>query len=117
MFHSLNRVLSLITEYYIFLGDATFLNVHAKNLILFFDSTICNVRPRGALCVALVLEALLRKFPLEGGSLLIHGGIAVKMLESCMWNFVENDEKREVDSVIVVRWTDYTNYSECESYI
>ena len=30
------------------------------------------------------------------------------MLESCFWNFVQNDEKREVDSVIILYLTAFT---------
>ena len=63
------------------------------------------MRLKGALYVALALEALLRSFPREGGQLLLHGGLASRMLQSCMWNYLENDEKREIDSVIVLHLT------------
>ena len=100
--NEIERILSLITESYILLGKEAYLNLHASNVISFLSSTVCNVRPRGAVYLTLVLEALLRKFPTEGGQLLLQEELATRMLKSCMWNYIEDDENREVDSVIVV---------------
>mmetsp|Transcript_27442 Transcript_27442/g.46712 ORF Transcript_27442/g.46712 Transcript_27442/m.46712 type:complete len:540 (-) Transcript_27442:98-1717(-) len=94
-------ILMRITEYYIILGGANFLNDHATTI----QTTICNiigeVRPRGTAYMFLVIEALLRSFPAEGGSMLQSCGVLKKMVESCASNYFEHD-KCEPDRVIVL---------------
>ena len=93
-----------ITEYYILLGGATFLNDHATTLETVLRNLVGEVRPRGTAYVALVIEALLRAFPKEGGSMLVESGILQVFLEACAWNYWE-EETCEPDRVIVLYLT------------
>mmetsp|Transcript_44834 Transcript_44834/g.136923 ORF Transcript_44834/g.136923 Transcript_44834/m.136923 type:complete len:281 (+) Transcript_44834:1461-2303(+) len=96
----------LIAEMYVLQGGASFLNFHSSSLVHLLSLTVGVVRPRGAAYVGLVLEALLRRFPAEGGSLLVGGGagVAEMMINSCGSNWTRNEES-EPDRVVVIYLT------------
>jgi len=77
------KVLMMITEVYILLGGAAFLNANSTPLQAVLVQVVGNVQPRGAAYVMLVWEALMRAFPVEGGQLLLQAGVLRTMLASC----------------------------------
>ena len=89
----------LVTEVYIMLGGQEFLAVNAESLCKVLHLTVAKVRPRGAKYVGLVVEALLRAYPSDGGLLLLRSGILEAMLCSCALNYA-NDKQCEPDRVI-----------------
>lgn len=91
----------MIAETYIMLGGQVFLAAHAESLCKLLDLTLAKVRPRGAKYVSLVLEALLRECPCEGGLLLLRGGLLETMLRSCALNYAD-DRQCEPDRVIKI---------------
>jgi hypothetical protein len=91
----------MIAETYIMLGGQLFLATHAESLCKLLDLTVGKVRPRGAKYVGLVLEALLRECPSEGGLLLLRCGILETMLGSCALNYAD-DQQCEPDRVITI---------------
>ena len=93
-----------ITEYYIILGKEGFLNDHATTIQAVLCNIVGEVSPRGTAYVGLVLEALLRLFPSEGGKLLDSCGIADKFLEACAHNYFVIDSC-DPDRVIVIYMT------------
>lgn len=99
-----NRMLMRITECYIMIGGATFLNDHAIILQSMLCNVIGKVSPRGVAYVSLVLEALLRSFPTEGGTLLLQCGILKRMLMACADSWFEAKDC-EPDKVIVLYFT------------
>jgi hypothetical protein len=94
----------LISESYILYNGVAFLNKHADTLIHVLKLVVGQVRPRGVVYIGLVLEALLRGFPVEGGMVLARGGILTTMLESCAANICQEKEC-EPDRVMVVYLT------------
>ena len=98
---ALYRILMRITEHYIILGGAEFLNDHAKNIQLVLCNVIGEVRPRGTAYIFLVVEALLRSFPVEGGLLLRDCGVLHTLINSCALSYL-NDDECEPDRVIVL---------------
>lgn len=101
LFLLVSRMAMMITEMYTMLGGEQFLAANAESLYKVLHLTVAKVRPRGAKYVGLVLEALLREFPSDGGLLLLRSGILEKMLRSCALNHV-NDRQCESDKVISV---------------
>lgn len=97
------KVLMRITEYYIILGRDGFLNDHATTIQAVLCNIVGEVSPRGAAYVGLVLEALLRLFPSEGGKML-DCGIIDKFLEACANNYFGIDSC-DPDRVIVIYMT------------
>jgi len=97
-------ILMRITEYYIMHGGASFLNDHAQTIQEVLCNLVGEVRPRGLAYVALVIEALLRSYPTEGGSLLFQCGLVKRFLEACAANYWEKDDC-EPDRVIVLYLT------------
>ena len=93
-----------ITEYYIILGKEDFLNDHATTIQAVLCNIVGEVSPRGTAYVGLVLEALLRLFPSEGGNLLDSCGITDKFLEACAQNYFVIDSC-DPDRVIVIYMT------------
>jgi hypothetical protein len=91
----------MVTEMYILIGGKAFLTSHSESLCKLFRLTINNVRPRGVKYIGLVLEALLRECPKEGGLLLLSSGILETMLRSCALNYTDNPHC-EPDRVITV---------------
>lgn len=91
----------MITEMYIMLGGQQFLIANAESLCKVLHLTVAKVRLRGAKYVGLVLEALLREFPSDGGLLLLRSGILETMLRSCALNHA-NDGQCESDKVMSV---------------
>jgi len=98
------KVLMRITEYYIILGREGFLNDHATTVQAVLCNTVGEVSPRGAVYVGLVLEALLRLFPSEGGKVLDCCGMTDKFLEACANNYFGIDSC-DPDRVIVLYMT------------
>ncbi|KAL9189207.1 hypothetical protein ACHAXT_011697 [Thalassiosira profunda] len=97
-------VLMRITEHYISLGQAAFLNEHAATLQTVLGNTVGKVRPRGTAYVWLVVEALLRSFPVEGGSLLQSCGVLKEITTACACRYYK-DANAEPDRVIVLYLT------------
>lgn len=97
----INRLSMMITEMHILIGGEKFLASHSESLCRLLRLVLDNVRPRGAKYIGLVLEALLREFPRDGGSLLLSSGILDIMLRSCALNYTENLQC-EPDRVITV---------------
>lgn len=93
-----------ITEHYIILGESNFLNDHAATIQAVLGNIVGEVRPRGTAYIFLLIEALLRSFPVEGGSLLQSCGILKLFMEACASSYFE-DEKCEPDRVIVLYLT------------
>ena len=98
------RLLMVITEGYILLGDSAFLSLHSSTLQQILHIVIGQVSPRGVPYVFLVLEAILRKFPVEGGLLVVNAGIISTILKSCAANWF-NAEDCEPDRVIILYLT------------
>ena len=93
------KVLMMITETYILFGGAIFLNAHPASLQIVLGQVVGNVHPRGAAYVMLVLEALMRAFPAEGGQLLLQANILRTMLDSCA-AFYNEDRGSEPERVV-----------------
>jgi hypothetical protein len=93
-----------ITERYIMLGGANFLNDHSTTIQQVLSNIVGEVRPRGAAHVFLVLEALLRSFPVEGGLLLRDCGVLNILMTSCAKSYFEV-EQCEPDRVVVLYLT------------
>ncbi|KAL7546797.1 hypothetical protein ACHAWF_010132 [Thalassiosira exigua] len=94
-------ILMRITEHYIYLGGASFLNERATTVQTVMSNVVGEVRPRGTAYIFLVFEALLRAFPVEGGSLLQSCGVLPKLLLACASSYVD-DDNCEPDRVIVL---------------
>ena len=90
-----------ITEHYIHVGAATFLNDHATTIQTVLTNVVGEVRPRGTAYIYLVIEALLCSYPVEGGSLLHNCGALKTFIEACASSFTEQ-ESCEPDRVIVL---------------
>lgn len=97
-------ILMRITEHYILLGGATFLNDHATNIQMVLSNVVGEVRPRGTAYIFLPVEALLCSFPVEGASLLEQCGVLKIITEACAGAFFE-DDRCEPDRVIVLYLT------------
>eukprot|EP00804_Cyclotella_cryptica_P008499 CCRYP_004002-RB/>CCRYP_004002-RB protein AED:0.01 eAED:0.01 QI:3/1/1/1/1/0.75/4/605/1092 len=97
-------ILMKITEHYIILGGDDFLKEYGTTLQTVLVNLIGEVSPRGEAYIALVTETLLRKFPVEGGLLLLHCGVLKKFLDACSLNWSESKES-EPDRVIVLYLT------------
>jgi hypothetical protein len=89
----------MISEMYIMLGGKGFLATNAEILCKVLHLTVAKVRPRGAKYVGLVLEALLREYPSDGGHLLLRSGILDTILRSCALNYASG-KQCEPDRVI-----------------
>lgn len=94
-------LIMMITEMYIMIGGGDFLRTNAEPLSEVLQLTVGNVRPRGAKYVGLVLEALLRDYPSEGGALLLRTDVLMALLRSCASTFA-NDGEREPDRILCV---------------
>ena len=97
-------ILMRITQHYILLGGAVFLNEHATNIQSVLNNVVGKVRPRGASYIHLVVEALLVSFPIEGGVLLNQSGVLKTFIEACACNFFEQGSC-EPDRVVVMYMT------------
>ena len=97
-------MLMRITQHYILIGGAAFLNEHATSIQSVLSDVVGKVRPRGASYIHLVVEALLISFPIEGGVLLNQSGILKTFTEACACNFFELDSS-EPDRVVVLYMT------------
>mmetsp|Transcript_14453 Transcript_14453/g.31345 ORF Transcript_14453/g.31345 Transcript_14453/m.31345 type:complete len:1131 (-) Transcript_14453:272-3664(-) len=97
-------IISRITEHYIILGGARFLNDHATTIQMVLSNIVGEVRPRGTAYIFLPIEALLCSFPVEGASLLQQCGVLKIFMEACASNYFE-DDKCEPDRVIVLYLT------------
>jgi len=100
------RILMKIIEAYIIVGRASF-NKHAPIFQYALNKVTGQVNPRGSQYVHLVFEALLRKYPSDGTTLLHNGGITQSMLQSCASNNNVNTthDSYEPDDVIVLYLT------------
>ena len=94
----------VITERYLLLGGTEFLRNHSETLAAVLTCVVGQVQPRGAAYVGLVLEALLRRFPVEGWVLLRQSGVAAIMLKLCAANWM-GSKNCEPDRVIVIYLT------------
>jgi hypothetical protein len=65
----------MLAENYIIVGGHSFLNEHSATLQTMLLNLVGEVSPRGQAHVTLVTEALLKRFPEEGGSLLLQCGV------------------------------------------
>ena len=90
-----------ITEHYIIIGRASFLNDHAVTIQTVLSNVIGEVRPMGTAYIFLPIEALLCTFPVEGGSLLHGCGVLQRCLEACACSYFERDNC-EPDRVVVL---------------
>jgi len=97
-------ILMRITEHYIILGGAAFLNDNTASIQMVLQNVVGEVRPRGTAYIFLVIEALLCSFPVEGGSLLQSCGILKRFTEACASSYFE-DDTCEPDRVIVLYLT------------
>ena len=93
-----------ITEHYLMLGGSQFLNDHSSTLQHVLRNVVGAVRPRGTAYTFLVVEALLRSFPVEGGLLLRDCGVLNTLVNACALTYYE-DDKCEPDRVIVLYLT------------
>ena len=93
-------VLMLLMEGYILLGGKDFLRSHSVTLCWILNRVVGQVRPRGASYIMLVLEALLRQCPSEGGQMLFECGIINTMLINCAKNHHNADDCEE-DMIII----------------
>ena len=96
------RVCMMLLELYILNGGATFLAAHAASVTEMLVKTIGNVKTKAAGLVMLGVDALLRKFPAEGGKLLVDGG-CVHVVLKCCHHVVRERKEREPD-VCLVQW-------------
>lgn len=96
-----SRILMRITEQYILLGGATFLNEHAVTVQTTISNLVGEVRPRGVEYLFLVIESILRSFPVEGASLLHSCGALKILIEACASSYFEED-RSEPDRVIIL---------------
>ena len=94
----------MIAEGYLLIGDISFLERNSSMIQHLLQSVIGKVAPIGEAYVSLVIESLLRKFPLEGGLLLLKGGILKDLLKFCSQNFFKVDSC-EPDRVIILYLT------------
>mmetsp|Transcript_19996 Transcript_19996/g.37613 ORF Transcript_19996/g.37613 Transcript_19996/m.37613 type:complete len:487 (-) Transcript_19996:206-1666(-) len=94
-------ILMRVTEHYIILGGATFLNDHATTIQSVLSHVVGEVRPRGTAYIFLVIEALLCSFPVEGGALLNSCGVLKTLIEACASSYFD-DGKCDPDRVIVL---------------
>jgi len=85
------RVVMMLAADYVLMGGRDFLQSESNKLAELLSLTVTKVQPRGAEYVALVLEALLRAFPLEGGLLLMESQVIPTMLKSCASHYLEDD--------------------------
>ena len=93
------KMLCLIAEMYVYLGDTAFLVLNGKALGTFSNAIIAKVRPAGACWVYSVCEALLRAFPGQGAELFLRNGVFSAMLQSCA-AYVAQPTDSEPDRVI-----------------
>jgi hypothetical protein len=106
----------MIAETYVMLGGDMLLATHAESVCKLLDLTIGKVRPRGAQYVGLVLEALLRECPSEGGLILLRSGILETMLRSSALNYAD-DRLCEPDRVIAVYLNSFARILFASPYI
>lgn len=106
----------MIAETYVMLGRHIFLATHAESLCKLLDLTVGEVRPRGAQYVGMVLEALLREWPSEGGLILLRSGSLETMLRSSALNYTD-DQLCEPDRVITVYLNSFARILFASPYI
>jgi len=96
----------MITETFIMVGGGEFLseNSSLETIVELLRLVVGHVRPKGAMYVALVLEALLRDFPEKGCALLVRAGVIGTMMQSCAANHV-GEKRCEPDRIIVTYLT------------
>ena len=73
----------LITESSILIGEQIFWDNHSTSLENIFKLLVGNLSMRGTKYLNLVFEAILKRFPLEGSSMLLSTGVVTIMLKSC----------------------------------
>jgi len=95
------KLLMLLTEGYILRSSATFLETHSSNIQHILYLIVGQVKPRGAFYIHLVIEALLRRYPIDGSILLLQGGILGSMIKSCAMNYAQTNDC-EPDRVIML---------------
>jgi len=81
---TLKRILMKIIETNVLLGGGAFLGQHAVTL----QSTLRNVasqeiNPRATAYFYLVIETILRAYPVDGGSLMLHGDVLQMFIRAC----------------------------------
>ncbi|GMH76961.1 hypothetical protein TrLO_g9993 [Triparma laevis f. longispina] len=89
------KVCMLILESYIFVGKQTFWNQ-------MFLSLVGNVKAKAATYIMLPIDALMRRFPLEGSQMLLEGGVYNSILKCCV-DVIRDAKEREPD-IILVQW-------------
>ena len=82
-FENLMELLQM-TSGYMLLGGASFMSLHAADVVAILDGVLTEVRDRGQVAVAECAELLLQAFPNEGPSLL--SGLASRMLGILLQN-------------------------------
>jgi len=73
-----------LTEAYIAMGGAQFLETHVQAVVQAFSLTVGEVKPKAVVFVTQAIETLLRRFPADGAAMLREGGILGKLLEPCL---------------------------------
>ena len=100
----LQRKSMLITEGYVIVGGDSFIQEQSPALITIFNLTLTEVTARGMAYVNLVFEALLKRNPTFGGSILLSNGMLTKMIESCARSYT-NEKNCESHQVIEIYLT------------
>ena len=90
-----------IIEYYILRSSVSFLQSYSSHLQHILQLVVGQVKPRGAFYVYLIIEALLRRYPADGGVLLLQSGVLQTMIQSCASNYVQ-EKDCEPDRVIML---------------
>ncbi|GMH59677.1 hypothetical protein TrST_g2981 [Triparma strigata] len=96
------KVCMLILESYIFVGGQTFWSQYAGELSKMYLSLVGNVKAKAATYIMLSVDALMRKFPLEGSQMLLEGGVYKSILNCCK-DVISDAKEREPD-IILVQW-------------
>jgi hypothetical protein len=96
------KVCMMILESYIFVGSQTFLNQYAGEVSRMFMAVVGNVKAKAATYIMLAIDALMRKFPMEGSQMLLEGGVFKSILKCCV-DVIRDAKEREPD-VILVQW-------------
>ena len=94
----------VITEGYILLGGNDFLNAHFDTLKDILFRIIGEINPQGVTYMYLVIEALLRRFPVETSNLFKSNGILLKLLNACADNYFHRKDC-EPDRVTILYLT------------
>lgn len=95
-------VLMKIIEMYVLLGGRAFLGQHALTLQATLRSVVSQeINPRATSYFYLVIETILRAYPVDGGSLLLHSDVLQMFIRACASNHFGGQDC-DPDRVIVL---------------